>query len=163
MLFFFFFYLVALSTRGSMYYISSFFTGSIFGKTSRIICWKSMNEVILLTTVFKPGTKTVWLLVNGLSLYYLLIINLNWLFSHQKTIQQSSVDCRMNMLLPAYCDFLLWFCCDFHSTKIQEFLVRNWMERFCATWQVSGKKCIFNGWTNRIGDLPFLTFSIKVF
>lgn len=84
LLFFFFFYRVALSTRGSTYYISSFFTGSVFGKTSGIICWKSMNEVILLTTVFKPGTKTVWLLVNGLSLYYILIINLNWLFSHWK-------------------------------------------------------------------------------
>lgn len=39
----------------------------------------------------------------------------------RKTIQQASVDCRMNMLLPAYYDFLLWFCCDFHCTKIQEF------------------------------------------
>lgn len=25
------------------------------------------------------------------------------------------------------------------------------------------EKCICKGWTNRIGDLPFLTFSIKVF
>ena len=139
LLFFFFFYRVALSTRGSMYYISSFFTGSIFGKTSGIICWKSMNEVILLATVFKPGTKTVWLLVNGLSLYYILIINLIDCSLIRKTIQQASVECRMNMLLPAYCDFLLCFCCVFHSTKIQDFLVRNWMERFFTTWQVSRK------------------------
>lgn len=118
-----------------------------------------MNKVILLTTVFKPGTKTVYYSMGYHCLTYGLSI---WIdCSLRETIQQASVDCRINILLPAYCDFLLWFCCDFHSTT--GILVKNWMERFVATWQVSGKKSIFKGWTNRIGDLPFLNFSIKVF